>query len=166
MSMAASTNAALTKEFAAKIDLVLAAHEHDGSQLVGILLDIQDLTAQRYISEEIAYYVAEKLRVKPTAVYDVLSFYAALSDKPRAKYPIQVCDSVVCKINGGNAIFDVLRELLGIGVNEITYDGRFMIERVPCFGACDVAPAVRINGKVYGNLTDRKKIADLLGALL
>lgn len=166
MTRTLPANDVLTKEFAAKIDLVLTAHENDGSQLVGILLDIQDLVPQHYISEKIAYYVAQKLQVKPAAIYDVISFYAAISDCPRAKYPIQVCDSVVCKVNEGDAILDALRDLLGIGVDETTYDGRFSIERVPCFGACDVAPAVRVNGKVYGHLTDRKKIADLLGTLL
>lgn len=160
------TATALTKEFATKIDLVLAAHDYDGSRLVGILLDIQELVPQRYIPEEIAYYAAEKLRVKPTAVYDVISFYSALSDKPQAKYLIQVCDSVVCKINDSQVILDALRELLGIDVGESTYDGRFMIEQVSCFGACDVAPAVRIHGKVYGHLTNREKIAELLDTLL
>ena len=35
-----------------------------------------------------AYYVAERLGVKPTQVYDVISFYTALHDKPRRQvYP-------------------------------------------------------------------------------
>ncbi len=60
----------------------------------------------------------------------------------------------------------MLKEILNIELNEITYDGRFTLESVPCFGACDVAPAVRVNGKVYGNLTSREKISKMLKNLL
>ena len=48
---------------------------------------------------------------------------------------------------------------------EVTYDGRFSIEKVPCFGACDVSPAVRCNGVVYGNLNSEERIIDMLRQL-
>lgn len=158
--------AVLTKDLATKIDLILSAHNNDGSELVGILLDIQEIIPKHYIPEEVAYYLAETLHLKITGIYDVISFYSSLHDKPRAKYPIQICSSIVCKVNGGDTVFDMLKELLGIDINEVTYDGRFTLESVPCFGACDVAPAVRINGKVYGHLTSREKIIELLNKLV
>lgn len=166
MSLSLIKNYVLTKELATKIDLVLAAHENDGSQLVGILLDIQELVPNHYIPEEIAYYLAEKLDVKITNIYDCITFYSSLSTTPRAKYPIQICNSIVCKVNQNDTIFTTLKELLGIDLNEITYDGRFTLESVACFGACDMAPAVRINGKVYGYLTSRAKIENLLSELI
>lgn len=156
----------LTKDLATKIGLILSSHNHDGSQLVGILLDIQEIIPRHYIPEEVAYYLAEKLDIKITNIYDVISFYASLYDKPRAKYPIQICNSIVCKINNNDTIFTTLKDLLGINLNEVTYDGRFTLESVPCFGACDVAPAVRINGKVYGHLTSKEKIVNLLNQLV
>lgn len=159
-------NHILTKELATKIDLILSAHNNDASQLVGILLAIQEIIPNHYIPAEVAYYLAEKLDAKITAIYDVISFYSSLSDKPRAKYPIQICNSIVCKINQNDLVFDTLKELLGIDLDEVTYDGRFTLESVPCFGACDVAPAVRINGKVYGHLTTKEKITTLLNELI
>lgn len=155
----------LTKELATKIELILSSHDNNPKKLVGILLDVQEIIVNHYIPADVAYYIAEKLRVKPTAVYDVISFYSSLSDRPRAKYPIQVCGSVVCKINQNDIVFETLKELLGIDLNEVTYDGKFTLERVSCFGACDKAPAVRVNGKVYGNLTTREKIENLLNEL-
>ena len=166
MSLSLIKNYVLTKELATKIDLVLAAHENDGSQLVGILLDIQELIPNHYIPEEIAYYLAEKLDVKITNIYDCLTFYSSLATAPRAKYPIQICNSIVCKVNQNDTIFTTLKELLGIDLNEVTYDGRFTLESVTCFGACDMAPAVRINGKVYGYLTNKAKIENLLSELI
>ena len=47
-------------------------------------------------------------------------------------------------------------------VGETTADNLFTLDYAPCFGACDTSPSVRINKKVYGNLTPdkMKKILD------
>ena len=78
----------LDQELADKIDGILAAHGEDPTQLVGILLDVEAAVERHYIPEAAAYYVAERLGVKPTQVYDVISFYTALHDKPRAKFTL------------------------------------------------------------------------------
>ena len=83
----------LDQELADKIDGILAAHGEDPTQLVGILLDVEAAVERHYIPEAAAYYVAERLGVKPTQVYDVISFYTALHDKPRAKFTLEVCSS-------------------------------------------------------------------------
>lgn len=156
----------LTPDIRAQIDAILAASGYDGSKLVGILLDIQDIIPMHYIPEEVAYYLAEKLDVKVTNIYDVISFYASLYEQPRGKYPIQMCESIVCGVNDNGLVFDTLKELLGIGINEATADGKYYLECVPCFGACDIAPAVRVNGKVYGHLNSREKIEAMLAELV
>ncbi|MCI9472844.1 MAG: NAD(P)H-dependent oxidoreductase subunit E [Flavonifractor sp.] len=155
----------LTPEGMAVIDGIILSHSGDSTQLVGILLDIQAAGERKYISRSAAAYTARKLGLKLTQVYDVITFYAALHDKPRAKYPLEVCSSAPCRVNDSDNLLDTLQNILGIGLGEVTYDGRFTIERVPCFGACDVAPAVRVNGAVYGNLTSRERILDMLRQL-
>ncbi len=155
----------LTPEGMAVIDGIILSHGGDSTQLVGILLDIQAAGERKYISRSAAAYTARKLGLKLTQVYDVITFYAALYDKPRAKYPLEVCSSAPCRVNDSDSLLDTLQNILGIGLGEVTYDGRFTIERVPCFGACDVAPAVRVNGAVYGNLTSRERILDMLRQL-
>lgn len=155
----------LTPEGMAVIDGIILSHGGDSTQLVGILLDIQAAGERKYISRSAAAYTARKLGLKLTQVYDVITFYAALHDKPRAKYPLEVCSSAPCRVNDSDNLLDTLQNILGIGLGEVTYDGRFTIERVPCFGACDVAPAVRVNGVVYGNLTSRERILDMLRQL-
>lgn len=158
-------NAELPPELAAAIDGVIARHDHDSTQLVGILLDVEAAVERHYIPEAAAYYVADRLGVKPTQVYDVISFYSSLHDKPRAKYTLQVCDSAPCRVNDSDVLCETLKKLLNLDVGEVTYDGRFSIEKVPCFGACDVSPAVRCNGAVYGNLSCEERILDMLRQL-
>ena len=152
----------VTDELAQKIDRVLDDHGHDPTQIVGVLLDVQDLVEQHYVPQPVAFYIAQKLPVKVSVIYDCLTFYNALSDKPRAKYPVQVCRSVACKVNGSDTLFGTVKDILGIEPGEVTYDGRFTIEEVSCFGACDAAPAIRINGKVHGPLDTPEKVRAVL----
>lgn len=156
---------ALTAGDMAAIDRIIAAHSNDPTQLVGILLETQAAAERKYISRPAAVYVAQRLGLKITQLYDVISFYTALHDKPRAKYPLEVCSSAPCRVNDSDQLLETLKDILGIELGEVTYDGRFTIERVPCFGACDIAPAVRVNGTVYGNLTDRERVLAMLRQL-
>lgn len=155
----------LTAGDMAAIDRIIAEHDNDPTQLIGILLAVQAAQERKYISRPAAVYVAQKLNLKITQLYDVISFYTALHDKPRAKYPLEVCSSAPCRVNDSKQLLETLKEILGIELGEVTYDGRFTIECVPCFGACDVAPAVRVNGVVYGNLTTPERVLAMLQEL-
>ncbi len=157
----------LSRELQEKIDLVLEAHDNDFTQIVNILLEVQELNEKHYVPEPTAYYLAKRLEIPVARVFDCLNFYGQLSSKPRAKYPIQVCNSPSCRVNAVNTVrmLEILEELLGIKPGEITYDGRFTIETISCYGACDRAPAVRINGTVYDHLDSREKIEALLRSL-
>ena len=157
----------LAPDLQAKIDLVLESHDYDATQIVGILLDVQELDERHYVPEATAYYLAAKLNLPVTNIFDCLCFYAELSDKPRAKYPIQVCNSPACRVNviDTKRLLGTLEELLDIKIGETTYDGRFTLETTSCYGACDRAPAVRINGHVYDHLDSREKIEGLIRSL-
>ena len=155
----------LTPEMVELVDRVIDAHGGDATQLVGILLDLEAAVERHYIPEPAAYYLAERLEIHPTQVYDVITFYSALHDKPRAKYTLQVCDSAPCRVKDSDALCETLKRLLNLEIGEVTYDGRFSIEKVPCFGACDVSPAVRVNGVVYGHLDSEERIIDMLQQL-
>ena len=159
------TPSVLTEEDKAIIDGIIAEHDNDPTQLVGILLDVQAASERKHISRPVAVYIADKLNVKITRIYDVVSFYSALHVRPRAKYPLEVCNSAPCRVNDSDTLLETLKDILGIELGEVTYDGRFTIQKVPCFGACDQSPAVRVNGVVYGKLTDREKILAMLRQL-
>ncbi|MDD3168180.1 MAG: NAD(P)H-dependent oxidoreductase subunit E [Eubacteriales bacterium] len=148
----------LTSDLALKIDEIIQTYESNSTRLVGILLDIQDIVPKQYIPREVATYVSERMNIPLSKVYDVISFYAALSDVPRADYVIQLCDSVVCKVTGNTILRDAITELLGIKEQEATADGKYWLEYTPCFGACDISPAMRINGKVFGHLTTQASV--------
>jgi len=159
------TDSPLTAGETAAIDQIIAQHGGDATQLVGILLEVQAAAPGRYVSRSAAVYVAQKLGLKITQVYDVITFYAALNDQPQAKFTLEVCSSAPCQVNGASRLLDTLKDILGVEIGGTSADGRYAIRKVPCFGACDVAPAVRCNGVVYGNLTGREQITAMLKEL-
>ena len=50
-------------------------------------------------------------------------------------------------------MIDKFSELLHIAPGETTEDGLFTLDALRCIGACGIAPAVTINGKVYPKMT-------------
>jgi NADH-quinone oxidoreductase subunit E/NADP-reducing hydrogenase subunit HndA len=68
---------------------------------------------------------------------------------PKGKYVIGVCLGTACYVKGSNLVLDKFSELLNIKPGETTEDGLFTLDVLRCIGACAVAPAVSINGKVY-----------------
>lgn len=152
----------LTPSLASDIDDIILAHKCDTSKLVGILLEVQKILPRQYIPMEVAAYVGEKMNLPLSRIYDVISFYEALSSDPRADYVIQICDSVVCKVTGSDQLSHYLNEILQLSVGEISSDYKFSLVKSPCFGACDCAPALRINGTVHGNLTSVEKVRHVL----
>ena len=48
---------------------------------------------------------------------------------------------------------DKFSELLGIKPGETTADGLFTLDALRCIGACGIAPAISINGKVYPKMS-------------
>jgi NADH:ubiquinone oxidoreductase subunit E len=46
--------------------------------------------------------------------------------------------------------------MLGAGVGQTTRDGKFSLQGMRCIGACGLAPAISINGKVYKRVNPNK----------
>lgn len=106
-----------------------------------------------WISHEAMQYVADLIGVSPVRVYGVVSFYHMFHDRPPGMYNIQVCQTLSCSLMGAERILAHLKSRLGIGANEVTTDGRFMVQRVECLGACEHAPVCQINDDFVFDLT-------------
>ena len=67
---------------------------------------------------------------------------------------------------GGDAIFDALKEHLGVGNDETTDDGKVTLEHIECNAACDFAPVVMVNWEFFDNQTPEsaKRLVDDLRA--
>ena len=140
-----------TEEQKKQLDEVIAAHKHDKSQLMAVMQKAQDIYG--YLPKEVQVMIAEGMDVPMEKVYGVATFYAQFSLSPKGKYNISVCLGTACYVKGAGDIFDKFSEILGIGADECTPDGKFSLTACRCIGACGLAPVLTINEEVYGRLT-------------
>ena len=106
-----------------------------------------------YVSVPMQRYVARRLRVPPSQVYGVVSFYSFFTMKPRGKHTMKFCLGTACYVGGAPRLIDKARELLGVEVGETTGDWQITLEVCRCLGACSQAPTVMIDNDVYGRVT-------------
>ncbi|MCD7860468.1 MAG: NAD(P)H-dependent oxidoreductase subunit E [Oscillospiraceae bacterium] len=113
------------------------------------------------LSYDVVSVIAREMDIDVSTIYGFITFYAMLSTKPHGKFTVRMCKSTPCHVNGAAEVVRAVEEQLGIHVGETTEDGRFTLEYCPCLGMCDIAPAIMINRKVYGNLTP-ESVRDIL----
>ena len=119
--------------------------------LMMILSDIQNEFG--YIPLDVQKIVSEKTGIAVAEIYGVVTFYSFFSLEPKGKYIIGCCMGTACYVKGAQQIIDKFSEIIGIKPGETSADGMFTIDALRCIGACGIAPAVTINGKVYPKVT-------------
>ena len=127
-----------------------------------ILIELKASQAEAgYVSEQAVTEIAASYNVSVSEVYGVATFYSFLCVKPTGRNVIRICQSLPCHLKDGENVRKRLCEILGIEPGETTSDGRFSLEATNCIGACDMAPAMLVNGELVGTLT-----VENIGAIL
>ena len=134
-----------------KIMEICDRYVNDKTPLMMILSDIQN--EYGYIPLDVQQIVSKKTGISVAEIYGVVTFYSFFSLEPKGKYVIGICLGTACYVKGAQQIIDKFSEILGIKAGETTSDGLFTIDALRCIGACGIAPAVTINGKVYPKVT-------------
>ena len=134
-----------------KINEICDRYVNETTPLMMILSDIQK--EYGYIPLEVQEIVSERTGLSVAEIYGVVTFYSFFSLTPKGKYVIGCCLGTACYVKGAQQIIDKFSEILGIKPGETTADGLFTIDALRCIGACGIAPAVTINGKVYPKMS-------------
>ena len=134
-----------------QINEIIERYKNEETPLMLILSDIQK--EYGYIPLEVQELVSEKTGIPVAEIYGVVSFYSYFSLTPKGKYVIGVCLGTACYVKGSQAVIDKFSEILNIKPGETSEDGLFTLDALRCIGACGIAPAVSINGKVYSKVS-------------
>ncbi len=129
------------------INEIIDRYSDETTPLMMILSDIQK--EYGYIPLEVQELVSDRTGVPVAEIYGVVTFYSFFSLKPKGKYVIGCCLGTACYVKGAQTVIDKFSEILGITPGGTTEDGLFTLDALRCIGACGIAPAVSINGKVY-----------------
>lgn len=141
----------LQKAAVDKINEICDRYIGEKTPLMMILSDIQK--EYGYIPLEVQELVSARTGISVAEIYGVVTFYSFFSLTPKGKYVIGVCLGTACYVKGAGQVLDKFSEIIGIKPGETSKDGLFTLDALRCIGACGIAPAVTINGKVYPKLT-------------
>jgi len=134
-----------------KLDKIVSKYKGQEGVLISVLQEVQ--AEFGWVPPETLERIADALKVFPSQVYGVLTFYAQFYLTPRGRNTIRVCRGTACHVRGTDAILKAVERNLGINEGETTSDFKFSLETVACLGTCFLAPVMMVNRSYYGKLT-------------
>jgi NADH-quinone oxidoreductase subunit E len=146
-----SGGSGLGDETYAELREVAARYPEARSGLLPMLHLVQSV--QGRVTAEGIEACADILGMSPAEVSGVATFYTMYKRRPVGDYHVGVCTNTLCAVMGGDAIFERLKEHLGVGNDETTTDGKITLEHVECNAACDYAPVMMVNWEFMDNVT-------------
>ena len=146
--------ASFSSEVEAEIDWHLAKYPVMRSAILPLMFIVQ--RERGYLDPPSVAYLAKRLSLRITDIWEVATFYSMIHTKPVGKYHIQICKTLSCKIMGEPKITDHVCNRLGIKPGETTADGLFTVSLVECLGSCGTAPMFQIGFDYHENLTTEK----------
>jgi NADH-quinone oxidoreductase subunit E len=130
------------------------------------------MSALRFVQDEKGWIessdmqdVADYLGMPQMAVYEVATFYHMYNLKPMGKYTLTVCTNLSCQLCGSSDVLAYLEQKLGIGLNQVSADGKFSLREAECMGACVEAPLLTVNNKRICSRLTTDKIDQILAEL-
>jgi len=137
-----------------KLDKIVSKYKGQEGVLISVLQEVQAKFG--WVPPETIERIADALKVFPSQVYGVLTFYAQFYLTPRGRNMIRVCRGTACHVRGTDAILKAVERNLGINEGETTSDFKFSLETVACLGTCFLAPVMMVNRSYYGKLLPDK----------
>ncbi|MBM3180491.1 MAG: NADH-quinone oxidoreductase subunit E [Chloroflexi bacterium] len=98
-----------------------------------------------WLPQEVASEVAKSLRVPLADVHGVIEFYSLYYNEQVGEKIIRVCTDQACTLKGGDRLLDHLCKYYDVEPGQTTEDLSLTIERSPCLGLCELAPAALVD---------------------
>ncbi len=150
----ATDNEVIVPEMYRKIDAIIERYKNKPGSLIPVLQQSQDVCG--YLPHAVQRYIAKGMKMSPSVVFGVATFYSFFTLVPRGKHVIRVCLGTACYVKRSEEILIKLKDELDVEVGEITRDKKYSIEAVRCLGACGLAPVVVIGQDTYGDVAATK----------
>lgn len=142
---------------------ILPYHKRTRSEVIPVLQAVQSRLG--YLPEKAVVEIARHLRIPATDVYAVASFYDQFRLQPLGRKRIAVCRGTACHVRGAPQILREVEAITSLKEGETSPDLEYTLETVGCIGCCALAPCVRINKEVFGEMSPERvaELFDLFG---
>lgn len=132
------------------LERAMSRHQYSGDALIEVLHTAQELYG--FLSPNLLTAIARKLKLPPSRVLGVASFYHFFSLKPKGEHTFTVCLGTACYVSGALGLVERLEKRC-CKAGATTPDGKVSVETARCIGSCGLAPAVIYDGAVLARVT-------------
>jgi len=150
----------LADKYHKQIGAILAKYPEKQSAILPLLYLAQK--EYGYCTDEAIREVAELAGVEPTHVRSIVGFYTLFYDQPVGRHVIQICDDLPCALRDADQFVDHVCNKLNLDPEHVrhggqmTEDGQFTVETVPCIAGCNHAPLAQIDLDYFENLDENE----------
>lgn len=144
-----------------RIQGMIRVNKNKSDALIEILHIAQDTFG--YLPLEVIVYIAKELKIPPSRVYGVVTFYHFFSLKPKGEHQCLVCTGTACYVKGADKILEKLYGEFGLKPGEVTQDNKLGLQTARCIGSCGLAPAAVLDNEILPKV-DANKIAGMVRA--
>jgi bidirectional [NiFe] hydrogenase diaphorase subunit len=130
------------------IDRHLKKVRFSQDQLIETLHIAQDVFG--YLDDGLLTYVSRALRLPPSRVFGVATFYELFTFDPPGDHTCTVCTGTACFVKGADAIVNAVSDEHDVASGATTDDGSVTLKTARCLGSCGLAPIVLLDGEVIG----------------
>ena len=131
-------------------------YQYAPDALIEVLHQAQELFG--YLEEDLLLYIAHSLKLPPSRVYGVATFYHFFSLKQKGAHTCVVCMGTACYVKGSANLLSTLERKYRVKAGETTSDNQLSLVTARCLGACGIAPAMVVDGNVEGHQTTESVI--------
>lgn len=133
------------------LEAAIKQHQYSKDALLEILHTAQELYG--YLDKDLLLHVSKLLRLPPSHVYGVATFYNIFKLKKPGTHVVTVCMGTACYVKGAEDIVSAVEREFNVKRGGTTSDGRLSLFVTRCIGACAMAPNAIVDGETVGKAT-------------
>lgn len=138
------------------IDKHLRRVQYGQDQLIETLHLAQEVFG--YLDDGILLYLATALRLPPSMVYGVATFYHLFTFDAPGDHSCTVCTGTACFVKGADDIVASLSETHSVIAGTTAEDGSLTLRTARCIGSCGLAPVMVLDGDVLAYQTSESAL--------
>lgn len=142
---------------------IIAGFDSRPEMLVQILNAFLDRFG--HIPETAIRQLAAELNLSRAEVHGVVSYYHDFRTSPPGRHVIKICQAEACQAMGSRRLTRHAEETLQLEMH--SSNAEHTLEPAYCLGNCACSPAVMVDGKTYGRVSNKRfdTIVDALGGV-
>src|SRR5262249_41307656 len=110
------------------LEATMKRYQYQPDALIEVLHTAQELFG--YLSTDLLLTVARSLKLPPSHVYGVATFYHFFSLEPKGAHTCVVCMGTPCYVKGAASVLEALERYTGVQAGQTTSDGGISLQKV------------------------------------